>query len=187
MASAAQVFDVTCPEGAQEGCSVSVRAPGGVCFEVIVPVGVQPGQTFAVEVEHGGAGSSAEASGTSSAASSDAGNREMEIPSMEGAIQTGLQTGQIQRREADALRSLLKSLYKCSALDDFVSRHCAALAEYSRDGEQCLEWTSLHREYSALVELRMEVRASLVERCTCAEMRQPRCRTSLVSGHVALR
>lgn len=45
------LLDVECPEGVGEGELITVQAADGLSFEVAVPPGIFPGDTFAVEIE----------------------------------------------------------------------------------------------------------------------------------------
>ena len=48
------LLDVTCPPGVRQGEILTVQRPGdGAEFELALPAGVSPGQTFEVEVPEG--------------------------------------------------------------------------------------------------------------------------------------
>ena len=53
---------------------------------------------------------------------------------------------------AQALTDIMEALYDADELDDYIDDHAAEFAAYNPDGEQRLEWTSIHNKYVSLVE-----------------------------------
>ena len=117
-------LEVVCPPGSHAGDLINVQMPDGHLFEVAVPAGVAEGDTFYVQ--------------TSQLSGVDA-FMEQAAPSMD-------------RGSAELLRAVLQALHDDEALDNFVDEHSERFEDYSVDGEQQLEWGSLHGEYVALVE-----------------------------------
>ena len=115
--------------------TLDVVCPDGVCagdtikvqaasgtFEVVVPDGVSPGTSFSVELP-----------------SNDAVDDYVSMQTMDVA-------------SAELLRAVLQAIIDDDTLDDFVDAHSENFKDYDADGEQSLEWGSLHREYVAHVE-----------------------------------
>ena len=140
-----QPIEVTCPAGVHEGDMVTVCAPGSGSFEVAVPAGVAEGQTFLVEF----AAPVAEAQANRGYGGLDAVAAEL----------AEAQAGQPEPAEvlAAALRALHLTIKNdVDDLEDFVEDHCAGFAHWTREGEQSLEWTTLHQQYVAMVEVGVE-------------------------------
>ena len=128
-------LQVVCPSGSHAGDLINVTAPGGQEFEVTVPAGVAEGETFYIQTSQDGGDSSG---GDGQPSDVDT-FMEQAAPSMD-------------RSSAELLRAVLQALHDDEALDNFVDDHSERFQDYEADGEQLLEWGSLHREYVVLVE-----------------------------------
>lgn len=123
-------LDIVCPEGVPEGGLISVQHPSTtVRFEVSRPADVAPGETFQVVIP---------------------GAEEVEEPP--SLISIAVMANRLTPENADALRGIMLKLYDFTALDDWLDDHAEAFAEYDKDAEQRLEWTTLHNEYVGMVE-----------------------------------
>ena len=165
------LLDVVCPEGAGEGQLVTV-AHGGQSFDVTVPPGLSSGDAFKVEVEV-----EPEADPEPSMSDFDELANANDIISLsddddDGAwyygggdpsagsaarevVSAAVQASRLKPHEAASLRRIMKAVNTFTALDDSVREHAPAFSEYSPDGEQRLEWTSIHRQFVELVEARV--------------------------------
>ena len=165
------LLDVVCPEGAGEGQLVTV-AHGGQSFDVTVPPGLSSGDAFKVEVE-----AEPEADAEPSMSDFDELANANDIISLsddddDGAwyygggdpsagsaarevVSAAVQASRLKPHEAASLRRIMKAVNTFTALDDIVREHAPAYFEYSPDGEQRLEWTSIHRQFVELVEARV--------------------------------
>tara|TARA_B110001452_G_scaffold10986_1_gene9141 strand:- start:271 stop:900 length:630 start_codon:yes stop_codon:yes gene_type:complete len=122
------LLDVVCPEGVPGGGLISVQHPStAASFEVAVPANVAPGETFQVEIPE----------------------EAEEPPSL---ITVAVLSNRLTPENADALRGIMLKLYDFTALDDWLDEHAEAFADYDKDAEQRLEWTTLHNEYVGMVE-----------------------------------
>ena len=168
------LLDVVCPEGAGEGQLVTV-AHGGQSFDVTVPPGLSAGDEFKVEVEVVDA--EPEADPEPSMSDFDELANANDIISLsddddDGAwyygggdpsagsaaravVSAAVQASRLKPHEAASLRRIMKAVNTFTALDDIVREHAPAFSDYSPDGEQRLEWTSIHRQFVDLVEARV--------------------------------
>ena len=168
-------LDVVCPEGAGEGQLVTV-AHGGQSFDVTVPPGLSVGDAFKVEVEVE-VEADPEADPEPSMSDFDELANANDIISLsddddDGAwyygggdpsagsaaravVSAAVQASRLKPHEAASLRRIMKAVNTFTALDDIVREHAPAFSEYSPDGEQRLEWTSIHRQFVDLVEARV--------------------------------
>lgn len=95
-------------------------------------------------------------------------------------IDAAEQGQRLTQSDAAALRSILQALHDFDALDDFIDKHAAHFEGYTKDREQRLEWTSLHNEYSALVEGRVQARVTTAE--NQRESAQIKCTDQVIKG-----
>jgi hypothetical protein len=147
-------------------------AHGGQSFDVTVPPGLSSGDAFKVEVE-----AEPEADAEPSMSDFDELANANDIISLsddddDGAwyygggdpsagsaarevVSAAVQASRLKPHEAASLRRIMKAVNTFTALDDIVREHAPAYFEYSPDGEQRLEWTSIHRQFVELVEARV--------------------------------
>ena len=64
--------------------------------------------------------------------------------------------------QAAALRDIDEALREFSQLGVFIETHSREFREWRKDGEQRLEWSTLHAEYCRLVEGKVEMRLKLI-------------------------
>ena len=57
---------------------------------------------------------------------------------------------------AQALRDIMEALYDFDDLDEYIDDHWHAFESYDPEGEQRLEWQTVHLEYVALVESKVQ-------------------------------
>ena len=146
------MLDVVCPAGIGEGEILQVEHEGQA-FDVPVPPGVHEGDTFQVEVPEV---SLADLSlqGPSEPVEpepapkqhDDEAARKIQI------IQDAMEKGRLTEDQAMLLSYLMEALYDFDALDDFIDENAASFVDYEEEGEQRLEWTTIHNRYVALVE-----------------------------------
>ena len=131
------VLEVTCPAEVAAGGLVTVQRPSdGASFDVEVPASVEPGMAFTVELPD--AETEAEAAGA------------------EEALAKAVEAKRLSAEQAEALRGIDAALRDFDALGWFIEQHCRYFREWSREGEQQLEWSAYHAEYVRLVEGRVE-------------------------------
>ena len=116
-------MEVSCPADAAAGSLLTITAPDGAEFEVRVPAGVSPGDTFHVTPPAAASASQAPAA------------RQYDSQIL-----------------AAALKTILHALDNFDELDAFVDEHCAEFETFCKDGEHQLEWTLTHTRYVELVE-----------------------------------
>lgn len=157
------IVDMVCPDGVLEGQLIAVQSTDGATFEVVVPPGVAPGSTFQVVIP------------------SDSGAAQ-DNPAQLSAQAVEERLKRLDPGDAEVLKSTLCCLYDFEELDEFIDEHCSSFADYSKDGEQQLSWTSLHAQYVAMVEERLhehlrehsatgEQLYALLDQCRAADLR----------------
>lgn len=171
------VVDVVCPHSATAGETIAVTSDAGAAFDVVVPDGVGPGITFQVELPD-------EPTTTAAASSSDDGYgglgavaKELEeahriAAEFTGGLHSGLDMRDLKPGAAEVLSAALRQLVNAveDAVDDldaFIDAHSIKFASWSgTDGEQQLEWTTLHAEYVVVVEAAI---AEALRELSCSE------------------
>ena len=165
------LLDVECPSGVVEGELITVQAADGLSFEVALPPGVSPGDTFQVEIEvpADGTGDSIACPPLKTAAASQreralslhvqrcsfiAGGAAQQ-PNAESVLEDAVQANRLQPQDAAALKAILRALHEFEALDDFINEKSIEFEHYVRGGEQQLEWTILHDKYVQMVETKV--------------------------------
>ena len=123
-------LEVVCPGGVGEGALLQCNTVGGGSIEVVVPPGVSAGQVFLVDYTE---------------------QQQQPIDAFMQEAAPSMDVG-----SAELLRAVLQALHDDERLDEFVDDHSEKFHDYDADGEQSLEWGSLHAEYVALVETSLE-------------------------------
>ena len=134
--------ELTVPDGVGEGDVLHVDIDG-LSLDVAVPAGVASGETFVFEYERP----------DDAAPASDAWPPpESSWPSGDSLLMAAVRSRRLTPDNAQALTDIMEALYDADELDDYIDDHAAEFAAYSPDGEQRLEWTSIHNKYVSLVE-----------------------------------
>ena len=163
------ILDVVRPEGVGAGEKVCVEAAGRI-FEVVVPAGVEAGCSFPVQLDDDEAqlcsaadAAAAAANTAATAAADDAADATANTAataavgcaaesSGASVLDAALAARRLTPSDAAAIRSIMEALFDADALDDWIDDHAPAFASYLKDGEQQLEWTTLHQKFVGLVE-----------------------------------
>ena len=142
------LLDVVCPDGCAPGVLVAIAHPHtGISYDVAIPEGCEPGAPFQVELPDGDAPDG----GASSSAPLDA-----------AAVDAAVERKTLTPEQAAALRDIDEALREFSQLGVFIETHSREFREWGKDGEQRLEWSTLHAEYCRLVEGKVEMRLKLI-------------------------
>lgn len=144
-------MDVVCPDAVAAGDTITVETEDHGSFTIAVPAGVLPGDTFQVELPgtaydgYGGLGSVARELEEAHRIASEFSGASLDMRDLKPGAAEVL---------AAALRQLVNAVEDVvDELDDFISGSCGKFASWrGMDGEQELEWTSLHQEYVVVVE-----------------------------------
>ena len=153
---------VTCPDGCGPNDLLSVSHPSdGSAVEVVVPQIVSSGVNFEVQLP----------SGSPSAVVLPASHLPRPPPttativppdSSDEAISRAEHTCKLTAGQAETLRTIQLALHDYDELGWFIERNCREFREYDSNGEQRLEWSTLHQEYTRLVERRIEQQLSYI-------------------------
>lgn len=116
----------------------------GMAFDVAVPSGVWPGTTFSVEYVPPQAVEPVEPP------------LEPEPLLLDDPVDSVLMAAVVERRltpeNAQALHDIMEALYDFDDLDEYIDEQKGSFWNYEKEGEQKLEWTSVHLQYVAMVE-----------------------------------
>lgn len=134
--------ELTVPDGVGEGDILHVDIDG-LSLDVPVPAGVASGETFVFEYER---------PDDAAPASETWPPPESSWPSGDSLLMAAVRSRRLTPDNAQALTDIMEALYDADELDDYIDDHAAEFAAYSPDGEQRLEWTSIHNKYVSLVE-----------------------------------
>ena len=152
------LVDVICPEGVAEGDLISIQHPETTqCYDVAIPAGVGPGVSFQVELpdlqQQVAIALPPEPleRRLPSIGPAVAVVAPLDVPANAGQSADGMLTPAV----AEALHTIMEALFVYDELDTYINENAAAFSSYSPEGEQRLEWTSMHGQYVALVESRV--------------------------------
>ena len=164
------VVDVVCPADAAAGAVVRVDNVKGEQFDVAVPPGVLPGDTFRVALpaappayqscahteEGGGGGSELEPRDPISDAPGGLRDMGVEMAGERALVaeyfgSTAVEVGGSEVL-AVALRAVLRSVSRLDTLDELIEAHAGEFSEWDAAAEQRLEWTARFDEYVRLVD-----------------------------------
>lgn len=121
------LIEVVCPDGVYAGEIVFVARPSdGMNFEAAVPFGIEPGDTFSIDLP-------------------DA----FETEPFDA-------TSRLSPEHAQALLAVQTALRSFEPLSTFVESNCQTFADFRQGCEMPLEWNELHRDFVKLVEARIE-------------------------------
>ena len=152
------LVDVVCPDGVAEGDLISILHPEtSESYDVAIPPGVGPGVSFQVELPD---------VQQQVAIALPPEPPERRLPSVGPAVavvapldmpeSTGQSAdGKLTPAVAEALHTIMEALFVYDELDAYINENAGAFGSYSPEGEQRLEWTTMHGHYVALVESRV--------------------------------
>ena len=153
------LVDVVCPDGAAEGDLISIQHPETTeSYDVAVPPGVSPGVSFQVElpdVQQQVAIPLPPERRLPSAGPAIAVVAPLDMPESTD--------GKLTPAVAEALHNIMDALFVYDELDAYINENAAAFSSYSPEGEQRLEWTTMHGHYVSLVESRVHSRLRELE------------------------
>ena len=158
----AMLVDVVCPEGVAEGDLISIQHPETTeSYDVAIPPGVGPGVSFQVELPE---------QQQQVAIAMPPEPPERRLPSAGPAVAVVAPLGmrestgeKLTPANAEALHNIMEALFVYDELDAYIHENAAAFGSYSPEGEQRLEWTTMHGHYVALVESRVSVKLRELE------------------------
>ena len=139
--------EVTCPDGVGPGDLIHVELDGAA-FDVAVPPDVLPGATFQVEYESDAAAAAAAPPAPPAPPT--------EPDTDDSLLMMAVRERRLTPENAQALRDIMEALYDFDDLDEYIDDNWHAFEAYDAEGEQRLDWQTVHLEYVALVESKIQ-------------------------------